>query len=178
MEFRIQCSEFDSTLRVFNEWCNGRQIVRSVSVVNMNRNDRQWNVNVNRLGNDNEWNAGNRFFFRNYEFSPKSFFSEGFFFSKYSFHPKSIFPTSTKIVDIRINFLSSNILHSQATVKKNLAKSFLIADSLISSIFLVPFEYVALNARSRVSKSSLSIFTPIVCLWLFETCGKICCQTL
>src|SRR3989338_1631375 len=36
-----------------------------VSVINVNRADRQWNVNVNRLDNDNRWNAENRFFSRN-----------------------------------------------------------------------------------------------------------------
>ena len=37
-----------------------------VCVVNANRNDdRRWNVNVNRLGNENRWNAENRVFSRN-----------------------------------------------------------------------------------------------------------------
>jgi len=179
MEFRIQRSEFDSARRVLNGRCHGRQSVRSVSVVNTNRNDNgQWNVNVNHLDNDNVWNDENRFFFRNYAFSPKGFAPKGFLFCRYSFQPKSIFPASTRIVDIRIYFLSSIILHSQATVRKNFAKSLLVIDSVIKSIFLVPFAYVALNERSKISKSNLSIFVPIVCLWLFEICGKICCQTL
>lgn len=165
MEFRIQRSEFGSTRRVLNGWCHGRQNARSVSVVNANRNDNgQWNVNVNRLGNDNAWNDENRFFFRNYAFSPEGFVPEGFFFCKNSLHPKSIFPASTKVVDILMYFLSSIILHSQATVRKNLAKSFLVIDSITKSIFLIPLAYVLLNERSKVSRSNLSIFAPIVCL--------------
>lgn len=185
MEFRFQCSKFDSTRRVFNGWCDGRQSVQSVSVVNANRNDRQWNVNVNRLDNDNVWNADNRFFFRNYRFPRRIFVPRGFYFEetkdlfcRYSFQPKSIFPASTKIVDICMYFLSPIILHSHATVTKNFDRSFLVTDSFIRLIFCDPLLYEALKTRSRVSKRSLSIFTPIVCLWLFEICGKICCQTL
>ena len=37
----------------------------NVSVVNANRNDARWNVNVNRLDNGNRWNADNRLFVRN-----------------------------------------------------------------------------------------------------------------
>jgi ribonuclease HI len=33
-------------------------------------NGNGWNVNVNRFDNDNRWNAGNRFFSRNYFFLP------------------------------------------------------------------------------------------------------------
>jgi len=36
-----------------------------VSVVHVDRNDRQWYVNVNRLGYAYQWSAENRFFFRN-----------------------------------------------------------------------------------------------------------------
>ena len=164
MEFRIQCSEFDSTLRVFNGWCSRRQGVQSVSVVNANRNDRQWNVNVNRLDNDYEWNTENRFFFRNYAFSPKDFCPEGFLFCKYSLQPKSILPVSTRVLDIRIYFLSSIILHSHITERKNFARSFWPIDSITNPIFFSPELYEALNTRSRVLSKSLSTLVPIVCL--------------
>ena len=169
MEFRIQCSESDSIWRVFDGWCNGKQSVQSVSVVNANRNDGQWNVNVNRLDNENVWNAGNHFFFRNYTFSPKDFCPKGFLFCKYSFQPKSIFPVSTNILEILIYFLSSIILHSHITVRKNFTRSFLVTDSVINSILTNPLLYVALKVRSKISKSNPSIFVPIVCLWFFET---------
>ena len=137
-EFRNQRSKFDSTRRVFNGWCNRWQCVQSVSVVYVNRNDGRWNVNVNRLDNDNVWNDENRFFFRNYAFSPKGFCPKGFFFSKNTFQPKNILPTSTKDLDILMYFLSSTILQCHITVRKNLAKSLCMIDSFNNSNFVDP----------------------------------------
>lgn len=142
-------------------------VCTSVSVVNANRNDGRWNVNVNRLDNDNRWNVGNRFFFRNYAFSPKDF-PEGFLFSKNSFHPKSIFPLSTSIFEILIYFLSSIILHSHIIEIKNFAKSFWLMASDSKLSFLVPTAYLALKTKSKVSNNNLSTFTPIVCLCCLE----------
>ena len=46
-------------------------VLRKVFVVNANRNDDgQWNVNVNDLDNDNQWNDENRVFLRNSFISP------------------------------------------------------------------------------------------------------------
>jgi hypothetical protein len=38
--------------------------------VNVNWNDDEWNVNINKFNASNEWNAGNRSFFRNKNFPP------------------------------------------------------------------------------------------------------------
>jgi len=112
--------------------------VQSVSVVNVNRNDSQWNFYAYDLGNDNVWNVENRFFSRNYLFSPKELTPEGFFFSKYSFQPESILPASTSTGEILTYFLSTSILHSHMRRRKNLAKSFFIIASDTSSIFRIP----------------------------------------
>ena len=40
-------------------------------LVNVNRNDDGWNVNVNPVNETNEWNEGNRLTSRNYGFSPR-----------------------------------------------------------------------------------------------------------
>ena len=69
--------------------CYGLRAARSVSVGNVNRDDRDWNANVNRLANDNRWNADNRLLVRNmFYFLPLP--SAGVFFSRYDRHPTSI----------------------------------------------------------------------------------------
>ncbi len=60
-------------------------MAQSVSVLNVNRNDGRWNGNVNRLDNDNRWNAENRLLLRNYFLSPPRYlyrFGGGVFFCK------------------------------------------------------------------------------------------------
>lgn len=43
-------------------WCHGWCTAQSVSVGNVNRDDRDWNANVNSLDNGNVWNADNHLF--------------------------------------------------------------------------------------------------------------------
>ena len=70
-------------------WRYGWRDVRSVSVGNVNRDERDWNANLNRLGNDNRWNADNRLLIRNkFYFLPPPFAEV--FFSRYDRHPTSI----------------------------------------------------------------------------------------
>ncbi|MDP3962396.1 MAG: hypothetical protein Q8Q03_00810 [bacterium] len=96
-----------------------------VSVVNVNRNDGQWNVNVNRLDNDNRWNVENRVFVRNYIFLPSAMAEV--LFSIYFFQPESILPISMSFSNKTIYFLSAIILDSQHTVRKNFARSFFMS---------------------------------------------------
>lgn len=74
-------------------------LLHRVSVVNVNRNDRRWNVNANRLDNPNRWNAENRFFSRNYFISSAQFWAEVFVSINF-FHPASSFPINSKFFDI------------------------------------------------------------------------------
>ena len=57
--------ESDTAERAFDRRWYGWRTAHSVSVGNVNRNDPEWNANVNRLGNDGRWNAGNRLLVRN-----------------------------------------------------------------------------------------------------------------
>lgn len=74
-----------------------------IFVLNVNWNGEQWNVNVNRFDNDNEWNADNQLFLRNCLFSPDphSFVANGSFCicARDLFQPNIIFPVSSRIVE-------------------------------------------------------------------------------
>lgn len=86
-----------------------------------NRNDNgQWNANVNRLDNDNEWNAGNRLLLRYSSFSPA--YRGSFCFTE-QIQPYSIWLSATNFSLSTINFLSSIIFISHPIYKKNFIRS-------------------------------------------------------
>jgi hypothetical protein len=67
----LLCPVIYSTPRVFEGRCAGRCFARWEAglrprAVNVNWNDDGWNVNANRVDDENRWNAGNRVFSRNY----------------------------------------------------------------------------------------------------------------
>ena len=90
-------SEYDTARKCKNingQWCGWCFVqYASVFMVNANRNDDRWNVNLNRFNARNEWNAENRFFSpRNYLFSPAILC--GSFSSQERRHRYDIRPTS------------------------------------------------------------------------------------
>lgn len=155
--------------------CYGWRDARSVSVGNVNRDERDWNANVNSLDNGNRWNADNRLLVRN-----KSYFlsltSAGVFFSTYALHPMSILLASTRSPAMRMYCAFVIALLSQPTSRKNLATSSLAIDTSSASIFCCPERYPARNAYSSVSRRAPSIRVAIVCLRAFATCGSASCH--
>lgn len=99
---------------------------KAVFVVNANRNDDGWNVNVNDFGNDDRWNDDNRGFSRNSLFLP--FYSGSFSFSIpiFLFHPPIIFPGSVSVCESIIYFLSSKTPISQATCRNIFKQSIFV----------------------------------------------------
>jgi hypothetical protein len=100
-----------------------------IFVVNVNVNSDGLNVNVNRLENDNVWNAENRHRVVVPQLLNFSFvYFEGVLFSKPFFQPPSMRPTSFKFSDKVAYFMSVKHLFSQASWRKNLRlSSFIIA---------------------------------------------------
>lgn len=135
---------------------------RSVSVGNVNRDERDWNANVNSLANGNRWNADNRLLVRN-----KSYFlslpSAGVFFSTYALQPMSILLASTRSPAMRMYCAFVMALLSQPTSRKNLATSSLAIETSSTSIFCCPERYPARNACSSVSRRAPSMRVAIVC---------------
>ena len=123
--FGARGSVLDTTHRIFKGWWHGWCAAHSVSVLNVNRNDRQWNANVNRLDNDNRWDAGNRLLLRNY-FLSSPLYCGGVFFSRYVFQPANILLASISGGDICAYCLSVSSLIFHPTRRKNFTRSSLV----------------------------------------------------
>src|SRR3989344_2955886 len=155
--------------------CHGWRGAHSVSVGNVNRDERDWNANINRLDNGNRWNADNRLLVRN-----RSYFlplpSAGVFFSKYALHPTSILLASTRSPAMRRCWAFVIASLSQPTSRKNLAISSLAMDISSAAIFRSPERYPARKACSSVSRRAPSIRAAIVCRRALATCGSAACH--
>ena len=147
---------------------------RSVSVGNVNRDERDWNANVNRLDNDNRWNADNRLLVRNTFYFLS--LTAGVFFSRYERHPTSILLASVKDPLICMCCAFVIALHSHPTSKRNFATSSRAMELLSAMIFCADGRYDAEKADSSASRIAPSIRVPIVCRRAFATCGRDACQ--
>ncbi|MHB8660881.1 MAG: reverse transcriptase domain-containing protein [Minisyncoccota bacterium] len=149
-------------------------MAQNVSVANVNRDDSRWNANVNRLDNDNRWNADNRLLVRNSShFLP---LAAGVFLSTYVFHPTSILLASTKSPAIRIYCAFVIASLSQPMSRKNFAASSFSIEYSSASSFRLPEAYPARNACSSVSRNAVSMRAATVCRLVLATCGSAACQ--
>lgn len=133
------------------------------------------NVNVNRLENDNRWNAENRHRF----VAPKLADSPvacvaGVFFSRSPLRqPPSIRPISSSCLEISIYFSFGMSLFSQANCMKNLRTSSLEMVRPREIIFSSGARYDEVKPNSKTLKKSCSILLPIP---KRSTLGKLRCN--